>query len=104
MKQLGLTRAFIQACIDSVKTRGGQQMSLIGERVLAIWVVFVQGVKGLHTFLGRYWGYVLAIRGGKRTLTRVVFVQEVKGLHLSCISLGIYYVIDNLSTCQAQFK
>merc|ERR1719320_1482264 len=59
MKQLGLTRDDIQACIDSVKTRGGQQMPLIGERVLAI-------------------------RGdNKRTLTRVVFVQGVKGLHLS---------------------
>ena len=59
MKQLGLTRDDIQACIDSVRTRGGQQMSLIGERVLAI-------------------------RGNtKRTLTRVVFVQGVKGLHLS---------------------
>ena len=59
MKQLGLIKEDIQACIDSVKTRGGQQMPLIGERVLAI-------------------------RGdNKRTLTRVVFVQGVKGLHLS---------------------
>jgi len=59
MRQLGLTREDLQACIDSVKTRGGHQMCLIGERVVAI-------------------------RGdNKRTLTRVVFITGVKGLHLS---------------------
>jgi len=59
MKLLGLTRADLQPCIDTVTIPDEPKLELVGERVLAL------------------------SKGQLRTLTRVVFIQGVRGLHLS---------------------